>query len=41
MISLAPWQHAPDVRDALERMAKDNDADVRGYARRQLLETSR
>jgi succinate dehydrogenase/fumarate reductase flavoprotein subunit/HEAT repeat protein len=41
VISLAPWQHAPDVRDALERMAKDNDADVRGYARRQLLETSR
>ena len=41
VISLGSWQEQPEVRDALERMAKDNDADVRGYARRQLLETSR
>jgi HEAT repeat protein len=41
VISLAAWQHLTEVRDALERMAKDSDADVRGYARRQLQEVSR
>jgi HEAT repeat protein len=41
VISLAEWQHLTDVSEALERLTKDSDADVRGYARRQLQEVSR
>ena len=36
VIALAGWTCRPDVRDALEAATKDSDADVRGYARRQL-----
>ncbi|NYJ00611.1 succinate dehydrogenase/fumarate reductase flavoprotein subunit [Nocardioides thalensis] len=38
VIALAGWTSRPDVRDALEIATKDTDADVRGYARRQLRE---
>ncbi len=36
VIALAHWVDRQDVRDALEVATKDTDADVRGYARRQL-----
>ncbi len=36
VISLGRWTSRTDVRDALEVATKDTDADVRGYARRQL-----
>ncbi|MEZ0578699.1 fumarate reductase/succinate dehydrogenase flavoprotein subunit [Nocardioides sp. MH1] len=39
VIALARWTGRPDVRDALEVATKDTDADVRGYARRQLTRT--
>jgi HEAT repeat protein len=38
VIALGGWTARPDVRDALEIATKDTDADVRGYARRQLRE---
>ncbi len=36
VIALAGWTGRQDVRDTLEVATKDSDADVRGYARRQL-----
>ena len=36
VLALANWRDRPDVRDALEPATKDSDADVRGYARRNL-----
>ena len=36
VLALANWRDRPDVRDAFEAATKDSDADVRGYARRNL-----
>jgi HEAT repeat protein len=36
VIALGGWTRRPDVREALDVATKDSDADVRGYARRQL-----